>query len=764
LYGNIFQKRPYGATGIKNYNDKQNNTMKHILTTMLTAVLISITPQAKAQISNLTQAQVDSKTYTLSQRGDVDRERSRTRMIILMMSCDATGYSIKPGESVTVTVTGVSGTQLPRILFQSFEGNEWGSWMNTQNLTSGTQTITLPASHPGPAAIFFRNEFLPSEQAGVPVVTIGGDFIARHPIYIHGETNPAAFKAQIDAYSGNNIAVAVSENAVITTSATGMKSGLDLTHDRGYTIANVMNAWEKLYYEFNTTLSAFDMDAPFGTENSRRGGKMVATSFAAVGYPHGGAAGAGFTGYSSTATINKGGAGTLVNYPESFHEYVIAHELGHQWEPMDLRVTNGKNADGSVNWGASEVTNLVHQEYGQYISGASKTTFDDRWGDPYGQGAAMPRFHVERYELIGTPDRSIISRSEQNTLAIAIYQILMAYDYAAFGRAAKDVRMHPEKYTYVSGHSEANSPARWENLVLSLSNAVGRDLTSHFAHYNVPVSEAAKQKAGVDKLPKDERKTWYIATFKNRQPESSAFTKPGVDVTRTGTTINIMNATANELLCYEVHRGGKLVQVIYPLNGQTQVTWSGLQTEDVITAYDRILQPHTNYVPDLRVDITGAVAITVNGTYTYTGNPIEPTDVTVKLGNEVLVAEIDYTLSYIDNINVGSSGRIIVKGTGNFKGEASTSFSIGKSTPPVPSAPTVESKTATSVTLTAIAGFEYFRPGRPWQQSNTFSGLTAGTTYTFQQRQRETANTRVSEISEGLAVTTYLLSDKCDIC
>jgi hypothetical protein len=372
----------------------------------------------------------------------------------------------------------------------------------------------------------------------------------------------------------------------------------------------------------------------------------------------------------------------------------------------------------------------------------------------------MEAYHVNRPNPLAPS-----SDNEHAMMAISIYQILMTYGFDNFGKAYKDIRLNPNKYTRVSGQTQATAPARWENMILSLSNAVGYDLTPHFAHYHQTVSDAAKQRAGVDKLPKNERKTWYVAMFKNREPESSAFTKPGVSVTRNGTTINIVNATANELLCYEVHRNGSLVRVLYPPNGQTHITWSGLQAGDSITAYDRTLQPHTNYTPDLRVDITGAgvVAITVNGTYTYTGNPIEPTDVTVKLGDEILTVETDYTLSYIDNINAGF-GRVIVKGTGDFKGEASTSFSIGMGTPPVPNAPTLESKTATSVTLTAIAGFEYRRTGRPWQQDNVFTGLTAGTTYTFQQRQRETANTRVSEISEGFEVTTYLLSDQCDIC
>jgi hypothetical protein len=723
--------------------------MKHILPTLLTAILISITPQTKAQNSNLTQAQVNSKTYTLSQRGNMGTESARTRMASTIMSLDATGYSIKPGESITVNVNAGSTTNLPRIFFQSYEcSGQWYSWVYQQQLTAGTQTITLPSTHHGPAAIFFYNGFLPDQQPQAPVVTITGGGV-RHPLYIHGETDPAAFKNQVDNHSGNDIAVAVSNNAVITTSNTGLKSGLALTHSGGYSIYNVMEAYEKIFWEFNTTLAGFDMKAPLGTGDSPRGGKIVATTVSglnAMGY-----AGDGLTVYNAGSLTSIGGAGFSVNYPDGVTGYMISHEVGHSWEMLDVMLTNGKNTDGSANWGAREVLNIVFQEYAEYILGRPNTSFDS-------YESSMANYHTNRPNPINAN-----SNNEQRMMAISVYQIMLAYDYAALGRAYRDIRLNPSRYTRINSHDQTTAPQKWENLILSLSNAVGRDLTPHFAYYHLNVSDDVKTKAGVHLLPKDERKTYYARPSKNRQPQSSAFTKPGVSVTRSGTTINIVNATADELLCYEVHRGGNLVQVIYPANGQTQVTWSGLQAGDSITAYDRTLQSHINYTPDLRVDITGAVAITVNGTYTYTGNPIEPTDVTVKLGEEILVVETDYTLSYIDNINAGF-GRVIVKGTGDFKGEASTSFSIGVATPPVPNAPTLESKTATSVTLTAIEGFEYRRGTRAWQQDNVFTGLAAGTSYTFQQRQRATANTRVSEISEGFDVTTYLLSDQCDIC
>ena len=48
-----------------------------------------------------------------------------------------------------------------------------------------------------------------------------------------------------------------------------------------------------------------------------------------------------------------------------------------------------------------------------------------------------------------------------------------------------------------------------------------------------------------------------------------------------------------------------------------------------------------------------------------------------------------------------------------------------------PSAPTLASKTTTSVTLNSVAGCKYSKDDVNWQDSNVFTGLTANTAYTF---------------------------------
>ena len=74
--------------------------------------------------------------------------------------------------------------------------------------------------------------------------------------------------------------------------------------------------------------------------------------------------------------------------------------------------------------------------------------------------------------------------------------------------------------------------------------------------------------------------------------------------------------------------------------------------------------------------------------------------------------------------------------------------------PSAPSAPTLASKTDTSVTLTARSGYEYRRDDGPWQSSPTFTGLAPNSTHSFYQRVAETDTTHASDASPALSVTT----------
>ncbi len=77
-----------------------------------------------------------------------------------------------------------------------------------------------------------------------------------------------------------------------------------------------------------------------------------------------------------------------------------------------------------------------------------------------------------------------------------------------------------------------------------------------------------------------------------------------------------------------------------------------------------------------------------------------------------------------------------------------------KSTPTKPSAPTLSTKTDTTVTLTKITGYEYKMDNGSWQSSNVFSGLSSYSMHTFYQRVAATSSSYASASSSALSVTT----------
>ena len=82
------------------------------------------------------------------------------------------------------------------------------------------------------------------------------------------------------------------------------------------------------------------------------------------------------------------------------------------------------------------------------------------------------------------------------------------------------------------------------------------------------------------------------------------------------------------------------------------------------------------------------------------------------------------------------------------------SVTTDKTTPAKPSAPTLSSKTDTTVTLTKITGYEYKMDNGSWQSSNVFSGLLPYSSYTFYQRVAATSTSYASASSNALSVTT----------
>ena len=111
---------------------------------------------------------------------------------------------------------------------------------------------------------------------------------------------------------------------------------------------------------------------------------------------------------------------------------------------------------------------------------------------------------------------------------------------------------------------------------------------------------------------------------------------------------------------------------------------------------------------------------------------------------------IDLTAEMVtgfDNTKVGKQMLTVVYG------DKTAQFEISIK-PTAPNPPILVSKTATSVILAAVSGYEYSLDGLHWQDSPIFTDLNSSTEYSFYQRIKETDIHSASDLSPALKVTT----------
>ena len=111
------------------------------------------------------------------------------------------------------------------------------------------------------------------------------------------------------------------------------------------------------------------------------------------------------------------------------------------------------------------------------------------------------------------------------------------------------------------------------------------------------------------------------------------------------------------------------------------------------------LKPYTdeiiNGVPESKIDLSSATVNSINS-QTYTGSSIKPS-VTVTLNGKTLKLNEDYTLTYSNNVNVGTA-TITINGIGNYTGSKKINFNI------VPKKLDISSATVNSISSKTYTG------------------------------------------------------------
>ncbi len=211
---------------------------------------------------------------------------------------------------------------------------------------------------------------------------------------------------------------------------------------------------------------------------------------------------------------------------------------------------------------------------------------------------------------------------------------------------------------------------------------------------------------------------------------------------------------------------------------QSSNAFTGLTPDTDYTFTQRVMATNTHNPSTTSSAITirtGSLpANALTGTVTITGNAVYGEELTTSLSgtNELGTLTYQWQADGIDIINATSNtytlteneiGKVITievrdsdigNGTKDGYIESAATSSIDKATPNTPNAPTKESSTTSSITLKLISNYEYRCNGGAWQNNNIFSGLTAGTSYNFTQRIKETNTAYESDESNVATFST----------
>jgi len=248
--------------------------------------------------------------------------------------------------------------------------------------------------------------------------------------------------------------------------------------------------------------------------------------------------------------------------------------------------------------------------------------------------------------------------------------------------------------------------------------------------------------------------------------DSAAATFTGLEAFKTATGKNV----AETDIKYVGREGTTYDSTTAPVNAgkySAQITLGGVKTGE---GADKSVTASVDY------EITKATPLANNFNYsapssdlTYDGNSktatVVPKEGITGMGRMTVKYYSDAECSTGNEVdsptNVGDYyvGIEVAEGT-NYSATSTVlhsvgwSFTINKADQTAPDAPTIDSATVNSITLTAIENGEYKCGDGDWQTSPTFNGLTMNTMYTFYQRYAADGNHNVSDSSEGADIST----------
>jgi hypothetical protein len=204
------------------------------------------------------------------------------------------------------------------------------------------------------------------------------------------------------------------------------------------------------------------------------------------------------------------------------------------------------------------------------------------------------------------------------------------------------------------------------------------------------------------------------------------------------------------------------------VNWQDSNAFTGLTSGQTYDFYQRVMASDIVLASDPSAKTTVTTASPLTGTVTISGTAQSGKQLTGALGSTNNTGTLTYTWKRGDaTVGTGTQytptsadiGHVltleVTSSVQSGSRSASTSAVIkAVNSHGAPSAPSLASATATTITLVATNGYQYSLGGTSWQDTTTFHNLSVGQSYTFYQRVKETDTELSSAASPGANYST----------